>query len=115
LVALAALALVAILLRPACEAWIAHAGAATHAASQVVGAPLGHDGDPQCCANVSDAQQSAPLQAVSGSMGMGGGVAAAALFVMFVGIALFARLWHWRRAPPRRPRSFYLRSARILR
>ncbi|MDH3319341.1 MAG: hypothetical protein OEO84_06580 [Betaproteobacteria bacterium] len=118
--ALAAIALIAVLLRPACELWFAHVGAGA-AADDVVtldtSAPLEHDGDSamQCCATVSEAQQIAPLQAVSGSMGMAEGVAPAALLVMLVGIALFARQWHWLRAPPRRPRSFYLRSARILR
>jgi len=115
-VALAALALLAILLRPACEAWFAHVGgAAAHADAQVVGGPLGHEGDPQCCANVSDAQRMAPLLALPGGLKAPEGVAPAALSAVVAGIAVLTRQLHWLRAPPRLPKSFYLRSARILR
>ena len=114
-VALAAIALMAVLLRPVCELWSAHFGAG--AAAVAAGVPIGHGGDPaaQCCANVSDGQQIAPLQAVAGSMGASAGVAPAALAAMVIGIAMFAGPLHWLRVPLRRPKSFYLRSARILR
>ncbi|MDH4324013.1 MAG: hypothetical protein OEW90_07730 [Betaproteobacteria bacterium] len=114
--ALAALALLAVLLRPACEAWFAHVGgAAAHAATQVAAGPLGHDGDPHCCANVSDAQRIAPLLALAGGLKAPKGVAPAALGAVIAGIAVSTRQLHWLRAPPRLPTSFYLRSARILR
>jgi hypothetical protein len=114
-VALAALALVAVLLQPACEAWLAHAGAAAGSASQVAGAPFGHDGDPQCCAIISDIWPVAPLQAASGNWGTASGVTPAALASTVTAVAILTRQLHWLRAPPRRPQSFYLRSARVLR
>jgi hypothetical protein len=120
LVALAAIALVAVVLRPACELWFTHVGAGTaavDAATFAASATLGHDGDSatQCCANVSDARQLAPLQAASGGVKTFGGVAPAALVAIVIGIAILVRQLGWLRAPPRRPKSFYLRSARILR
>jgi len=113
--ALAALALLAVLLRPACELWFAHAGVGSP--SPAAGAPIGHGGNPavHCCASVSDGQQLAPLQVVSGGLRAPEGGALAALAVVVAGIAVLTRRQHWLRAPPRRPRSFYLRSARILR
>jgi hypothetical protein len=114
-VALAALALLAVLLRPACETWFAHAGAVADAAPQVAGEPLGHDGNPQCCATVSDAQQMVPLLALPGGLKAAEGIAPAALAAVVIGIAVSSRRLHWLRAPPRLPESFYLRSARILR
>lgn len=116
--ALAAIALLAVLLRPACDLWFTHVGAgATDAATLAADAPFEHDGDPatQCCVNVSDARQMAPLQAVLGGVKASGGVAPAALVAILTGIALLTRQLHWLRLPPRRSRSFYLRSARILR
>ena len=118
--ALAAIALLAILLRPACDLWFAHVGAgaaAADAATLSASAPIERYGDraTQCCVNVSDAHQMAPLQAVSGGVKASGGVAPAALVAILTGIALLARHLHWLRLPPRRPRSFHLRSARILR
>lgn len=115
-VTLAALALLAVLLRPACEAWFAHVGAASgDAVAQNTGEPPGHDDDPQCCAHVSDAQQIVPLAALTGDLKAPEGIAPAALAVMVTGIAVSSRQLHWLRAPPRLPESFYLRSARILR
>lgn len=119
-VALAAIALLAVLLRPACELWFAHVGAgaaAADAATLAANALSEHDSDPaaQCCASVSDADHVAPLQAVSGGVKAFGGVAPAALVAIVAGIAILTRQLHWLRSPPRRPRSFYLRSARILR
>jgi len=114
--ALAALALLAVLLRPACEAWFAHGGtAAGDAVAQIIGGPLGHDDDPQCCANISDAQQRAPLLALTGGLKAPVGIAPAALTAVITGIAVSSRQLHWLRAPPPLPKSFYLRSARILR
>lgn len=112
---LAALALLAVLLRPACELWSAHADVGSP--SPAAGAPIGHGGEPadQCCASVSDGQQITPLQVVSGGLRALEGGAPAALAVVIAGIAVLTRRQHWLRAPPRRPRSFYLRSARILR
>jgi len=115
-VTLAALALLAVLLRPVCEAWFAHMGAAAaNAATQLAGEPIGHEGDPQCCANVSDAQHIAPLLALSGGLKSPEGIAPAVLAAVVTGIAVSSRQLHWLRAPPRLPESFYLRSARILR
>lgn len=118
--ALAAIALLAVLLRPACELWFAHVDAGTaaaDAATLAANALFEHDSDPaaQCCASVSDADHVAPLQAVSGGVKAFGGVAPAALVAIVAGIAILTRQLHWLRSPPRRPRSFYLRSARILR
>lgn len=113
---LAALALLAVLLRPACEAWFAHVGAAAgDAVTQITGGPVGHDDDPQCCANVSDAQQIAPSPALTGGLNAPEGVAPAALTAVVTAIAVSSRQLHWLRAPPRLPESFYRRSARILR
>jgi hypothetical protein len=115
-VALAALALLAVLLRPACEAWFAHVGAAAaDAVTQLAGEPVGHEGEPQCCANVSDAQQIAPLPALSGGLKAPEGIAPAVLAAVVAGITISSRQLRWLRAPPRLPGSFYLRSARILR
>jgi hypothetical protein len=119
-VALAAIALMAVLLRPVCELWSAHVGggaAAASAATLAASAPFAHIGDAaaQCCANVSDAQRIAPWQALSGGAKAFGGVAPAALVAILTGIAILAWQPRWHRAPPRRPESFYLRSARILR
>jgi hypothetical protein len=114
--ALAALALLAVLLRPVCEAWFAHVGAAAgDAVAQIAGGPLGHDDDPQCCANVSDAQQIAPSLALTGGLNVPEGVAPTVLAAVATGVAVSSRQLHWLRAPPRPPESFYLRSARILR
>ena len=114
--ALAALALLAVLLRPACEAWFAHEGAAAaDAITQAAGGPLGHADGPQCCAHVSDAKQIAPLLAVSGGLKAPEGIARAALATVIAGVAVSTRQLHWLRAPPRLPTSFYLRSARIQR
>jgi len=115
-VALSALALIAVLLRPACEAWFAHVGAAAaNEATQLAGEPVGHDGDPQCCANVSDARQIAPFLALSGGQKAPEGIAPAALATVVADIPISGRRLHWLRAPPRLPVSFYFRSARILR
>lgn len=115
-VTLAALALLAILLRPACEAWFAHVGAAAgDAVTQITGGALGHHDDPQCCENVSDAQQIAPLLALPGGLKAPEGLAPAALSAVVTGIVVSSRQLHWLRAPPRLPASFYLRSARIRR
>ena len=119
-VALAAIALMAVLLRPVCELWSAHVGAGVKAAdvaTLAANAPFEHHGDAamQCCANVSDTQQVAPLQAVTSGVKAFGGVAPAALVAIVTGIAILTRQLPWLRALPRRPQSFYLRSARILR
>lgn len=117
--ALAAIALLAVLLRPACGLWFAHVGAGTAAAAATLAAnaPFEHDGDlaVQCCASVSDAQPIAPLQAVSGGVQAFAGVGPAALVTIVTSSAILARQLRWLRAPPRRPPSFYLRSARVLR
>ena len=119
--ALAAAALLAVLLRPACEVWFAHfgaGGAPGGALALSADAPIAQSGDhraTQCCADVKDAQQIAPLHVVAGGAKPIGGVAPLALVAVLSGIALITRQPHWLRAPPRRPRSFYLRSARILR
>ena len=115
LLTLAVLALAAMLLRPACEAWFAHAGA--HPATAGAIAQLGHEGDraAQCCADIRDAHQIAPLNAVSGGVKASAGDVPAALVAMSAGVVVFTRQLHWLRAPPRSPQSFYLRSARILR
>ena len=120
LVALAAIALLAVLLRPACDLWFAHVGAGTaaaDAATLAANAPFEHDGDPavQCCASVGDAHHIAPLQAVSGGVEASAGVTPAALVAIVTSTAILARQLRWLLAPPRRPQSFYLRSTRILR
>jgi len=116
-VTLAALALAAVLLRPACEAWFAHVDADARHATVAASAPLGHDGDraAQCCADIRDAHQIAPLHVVSGTVKPLGDNAPAMLAALAVGILVFPRQPRWLRAPPRSPQSFYLRSARILR
>lgn len=119
-VALAAIALTLVLLRPVCDLWFAHFGAgaaSAHAATLTHDATFEHGGDPavQCCASVSDAHHLAPLQAASGSREASQGLAPAALLVILTSTAIIARPLHWLRALPRSPQSFYLRSARILR
>jgi len=119
-VTLAAIALMAVLLRPVCDLWFAHLGAGSAAAAGATlaaSAPFEHDGDAamQCCANASDTQQVAPLHAVTNGVKAFGEVAPAALVATVTGFAILARQLPWLRAPPRRPQSFYLRSARILR
>lgn len=119
-VTLAAIALMAVLLRPVCDLWFAHFGAgpaAATVATLAASAQFEHDGDAamQCCANVSDTQQLAPLQAVTNGLKAFGGIAPAVLVAIVTGFAILGRQLPWLRAPPRRPQSFYLRSARILR
>jgi hypothetical protein len=117
-VALAAVALIAVLLRPVCHLWFAPVGAGAAAFGvAALSVPIEHGGESatQCCANVSDAHQIAPLQVVSSGVGASGEVAPAALLAIVTGIAILTRQLRWLRVPPRRPQSFYLRSARILR
>ena len=116
--ALAALAAALALLRPACELWIAHAGAVGEP-SQVISlvAQGGHhsDADVQCCATITDPNAATPLQAGIGGLELPQ-LPVAAPFVGFVsGTVFLARELNALRAPPRNIPSFYLRSARILR
>jgi len=119
-VSLAAIALAALLLRPACELWLAHGGAGvvdSGAASLAAGASLGHEGGSAtpCCASFSDSHQMSQLQAVSGRIKALGSVAPAAFLALIAGLVVLTWRPRWLRAPPRSPQSFYLRSARILR
>lgn len=115
---LAALTVGLVLLRPACELWMAHAGAigGTAQAEAAIAVPSAShgDADPQCCASVSDPGSDAPLLAVAGGfespqLGLG------ALGVAFVAGSIVALRLTPQRGPPRSVPSFHLRSARILR
>jgi hypothetical protein len=118
-IALAAVAVTFVLLRPVCEAWFGHAGAAAatgHVRALVFGVPDAPGDMPlECCASVSVSNTAAaPLPAAT-DLPSSLGLALAALVTVFAVSANFAPPMQWRRAPPPTPRSFYLRSARILR
>lgn len=111
--ALAAMALAFVLLRPVCELWFGHAnlGGAAFGTASVPGA----DHQAQCCSSVSDGNLTASLTAALGGAERSPGFAAAAPLAFVFGIPVLARQLHSLRAPPPGPSSYYLRSARILR
>jgi len=113
--ALATLALLAVLLRPACELLLTHGGSGS--AFPAAGVSIGHGGEPavRCCVSVSDGQPITQLQVLSGGPRAPEKGASAAPAAVIAGIALLPRQVRWLRAQPHRPQSFYLRSARILR
>jgi hypothetical protein len=114
-VALAAIAVSFVLLRPACALWSSHdSGAGAAAAASSIGMPQDHGGSSvQCCASVSEPNIGAVLNAVAQALeDLPGGPVASALVVGHALPSAYAhRLW----APPPNPRSYYVRSARILR
>lgn len=113
--ALAALALLTVLVRPACELLLTHGGIGS--AFPAAGVSIGHGGEPavHCCVSVSDGQPITQLQVLSGGPRAPEKGASAAPAAVIAGIALLPRQVRWLRAQLRRPQSFYLRSARILR
>lgn len=114
--ALAAAALAITLLRPGCELGFAHAGGvnpATVAVANTTVGPAGTEGPAmQCCAGVTAPARESIVLAAAG-WPMSPGVASLALF--FLVPAQISRRSGPRIPPPRGSRSFYLRSARILR
>jgi len=117
-VALAAIAVALVLLRPACGLWSSHhlgAGASV-AGALAAGTPdENSDTSAQCCVSVSDPNLTAPLQAAPGGLQASQGFAAVAFFTILAIATTLARQLQRLRAPPRSPQSYYLRSARILR
>lgn len=116
--ALAAIAVALVLLRPACGLWSAHhlGVGAPVAGVHAVGAPEENgDGSAQCCTSVSDPNWAVPMQAAAGGLHTSQGFAAAAFFTVLATSLTLARQLQRLRAPPDSPKSYYLRSARILR
>ena len=116
LVALAAIAVVFVLLRPACALWNSHhsgAGAPLAGAFSMDGSHASGESSTQCCATVSDPSLGAVLHVANEVLD--GSTAAAVPFAVFTGTALLGRQLLRLRAPPPHPRSYYVRSARILR
>lgn len=119
--ALAVLAAVLVLVRPICELWHAHAGAAAdvHTATWVLGGEVPDDaGTPAalCCLYVGDTGAAGAMQAAW----RGGSIdwqpqAPASITLAAVASAFIVRRLYWRWPLPRTPHSFYLRSARIRR
>ena len=119
-VALAAIALAFVLLRPVCELWFGHAspgGAGALGTQTVLGTASAHSGggSVQCCASVSDGNLAASLTAALGGSDRSPGFTPVAPIAFVIGISAVARQLHSLRSPPPIPSSFYLRSARILR
>ena len=116
LVALAAITVMFVLLRPACALWNSHhsgAGAPLAAGFPVDGSHASGEPSAQCCATVSDPSLGAVLHAANDVLD--GSTATVASFAVFAGSALLGRALQRLRAPPPNPRSYYVRSARILR
>lgn len=101
LVALAAMAVALMLLRPACSLWNSH-----HLETG--------DSSVQCCSSVSHPDFAVPLQAAPG-LPAAQGFAAAAFIVIVISAMTFTGPLHRLRAPPRGPHSYHLRTSRILR
>jgi len=114
--ALAVTALAITLLRPGCELGFTHAGGADRVTVPVANAtvgPVGTEGPAmQCCAGVTVPARESIVLAAAG-WPVSPGVASLALF--FLVPASISRRTGPRMPPPRGTRSFYLRSARILR
>lgn len=117
--ALAAIALAFILLRPVCEIWFGHAnrGGAALGTQMALGTASAHGADDsvQCCSSVSDGNPAASLTATLGGAERSPGFTPAAPLTFVIGTSIIARQLHSLRAPPPGQSSFYLRSARILR
>lgn len=113
--ALAVVAAAVLLLRPVCELWLAHLGAAPGGTMVVAPLESHGGGGVQCCASASDPNLTAPLQAASGGLPASLEFAVAVFIVAAVLRAALAAKVHSLRAPPPAPSSFYLRSTRILR
>jgi len=114
-VALAAIAVAFVLLRPACALGSWHRSAASAATTAYsIGVPHDHGGSSvQCCASVSEPNFGAVLNA--GAQALEEASAGIVLSALAVGSALLGAHAHRLRAPPPIPRSYYVRSARLLR
>ena len=114
LVALAAIAVTFVLLRPACVLWSSHHSAASGAAAAYsIGMPGDHGSSVQCCASASDPGFGVLLNALAQALEQS--PAGAVSYAVVVGRALLDSQAHRLRSPPPHPYSYYVRSARLLR
>ena len=118
LVALAIFAAVLVLLRPICELWHAHAGAAApvHVTWIAGGASPDDAGTPAslCCPYAGETGAAMAMQ-VAWTGGSIDWHPQAPASIALAAVAFIVRLGYWRPPLPRTPQSFYLRSARIRR